>query len=97
MGQSDVIPFGIHSRESAAVHIAGTLAECGVQRLTISDPRACRTRELLARESNLPGELLSLPAGATLSGGGVALLIDDSVIRWVADAPIATALRAITR
>jgi hypothetical protein len=83
------------SRQAAAAQIAGALAECGVARLTIADPRVCRTREVESRTTNLPGELSGAAPGTTIRGEGVALLVDDGCVRWVADEPIAGALRAI--
>ena len=51
---SGVVP-GAGPRERAVV-IAGALAELGVQRVRVSDDRS--VRELAARSTDLPGELL---------------------------------------
>ncbi len=77
------------------VQIAGVLAECGVQRLTIADPRACRTWDVDARTTDLPGTLAAGAPGTTISGMGVALLVDAGCVRWVADGEIASGLRGI--
>jgi hypothetical protein len=78
-----------------AVQIAGVLAECGVQRLTIADPRACRTWDVHARTANLPGTLAEAAPGTTISGEGVALLVDNGCVRWVAERAVASGLREI--
>jgi hypothetical protein len=95
MGESGTIAFLDEGCDAAASAVAGALAEAGVQLLEVNDPRACRTWTLKARESDLPRALLEAEPGTTLSGAGVALLIDERQIRWVAEAPIATRLRAI--
>ena len=79
-------------RERLAIEIAGLLAESSIQRLTIADPRMCRTRDIAPRETNLPRELIDAAPGTTFAGDGVALLIDDTCIRWVATANIAVGL-----
>ncbi len=83
------------SRLALAVQIAGVLAECAVQRLTIADPRICRWREVEARVTNLPNEIAMAAPGTTLQGEGVALLVDEGCVRWVASAEIAEGLAAI--
>lgn len=85
------------SRLTLAVQIAGVLAECGVQRLTIADPRICRWREVAARETNLPNEIATAAPGTTVQGEGVALLVDEGCVRWVASAEIAAGLAALAR
>lgn len=84
------------SRVALAVRIAGVLAECGVRRLTIADPRVCRWREVESRVTNLPGEIATTAPGTTVQGEGVALLVDEGCVRWVAAGEIAAALAAIT-
>jgi hypothetical protein len=92
---SGVIPFAsAHEREQVAAKIAGVLAECSVQRLTIADPRLCRTHDVVAREANLPREIIDAPPGTTIAGDGVALLIDETRVRWVARADVAAGLLA---
>ena len=78
-----------------APDIAGVLAECGVERLTIADPRVCRSREVETRATNLPGELAAAAPGTTFSGVGVALLVDEGCVRWVASGAIAAGLAAL--
>jgi hypothetical protein len=95
VGESDVIAFA-DGREGIASAVAGALAECGVARLEVSDPRTCGKYVLRARESDLPRTLLEAAPGTTLSGAGVALLVDEREIRWVADEGIASALRSLT-
>ena len=93
---SGSIAFGSgDERERIAVEIAGLLAECSVLRLTIADPRVCRTREVAAREANLPREIMEAEPGTTIAGEGVALLIDEGCVKWVAGEPIALGLREI--
>ena len=84
------------ARLTLAVRIAGVLAECAVQRLTIADPRICRWREVEARVTNLPSELATAAPGTTFQGEGVALLVDEGCVRWVASGEIAMGLMAIT-
>ena len=95
VGESGVIPF-VDEREGVACAVAGALAEAGVARLDVSDPRACRGYVLNARESDLPKTLMEAAAGTTIAGAGVALLVDEREIRWAADESRAAALRAIT-
>ena len=85
------------ARFTRAVQIAGVLAECGVRRLTIADPRVCRCREVEARTTNLPNEIATAAPGTTVQGEGVALLVDEGCVRWVASAEIAAGLAAIAR
>lgn len=96
MGESGIIVFVGDGRAGAASDVAGALAEAGVQMLEVNDPRACRAWTLRARESDLPRSLLEAAAGTTFSGSGVALLVDEREIRWVADAGVAARIRAIT-
>jgi hypothetical protein len=95
VGESGVISFA-DGREAVACAIAGALAEAGLTRLDVQDPRTCRGYVLMARESDVPKTLLEAAAGTTVSGDGVALLVDEREIRWVADEGIATALRSLT-
>jgi hypothetical protein len=95
MGESGTIAFAGETREAVACSLAGALAEAGVTRLEVSDPRACRTYELRAGKSDLPRSLLDMAPGTTLGGEGVALLVDAAEIRWVADAGLAGSLRSI--
>ena len=93
---SGSIPFGSSDeRERLAVAISGLLAERSIQALTIADPRVCRTRAIVAREANLPREITEAEPGTTIAGEGVALLIDETCVKWVAGAAIAAGLRAI--
>ena len=55
---SGTIAFEGESRVAVATRISGVIAETGITRLTLSDPRVCRTRDLVTRECNLPAELL---------------------------------------
>lgn len=91
MPQAGTIPFA-ESRESTAIALAGLLAEHGVRRIALADPRFCATRDLIARETDLPRVLLESCPGTTLSLGAVALLIDETVLRWAGDGPLAEAL-----
>lgn len=86
---------GHMSRHNIACAIAGALAEAGVYTLDVRDPRACRSRSVVAREANLPGELTDAAFGTSFSGEGVALLVDERGVHWVADEPVAKRLRAI--
>ncbi|HVU64008.1 MAG TPA: hypothetical protein VHC70_08525 [Phycisphaerales bacterium] len=95
MGESGVIPF-VDRREEIASAVAGALAEAGIARLEVGDPRTCGKYTLKARESDLPKTLLEAAAGTTLSGEGVALLVDEREIRWVAEGVVASLLRALT-
>lgn len=95
MGESGIIAFGGEGRFGAACAVAGALAEAGVLSLEASDPRACRTWTLKARESDLPRSLVEAAPGTTFAGSGVALLVDEREIRWVAGVPVAERLRAI--
>ncbi len=93
---SGSIPFGSgFERERVAVAVAGVLAECSVLRLTIADPRVCRTREVAAREANLPREILEAEPGTTIAGEGVALLIHEGCVKWVASGEIAVELQEV--
>ncbi len=93
---SGTIPFGsADERAGLAVQIAGVLAEFGVQCVTLAYPRVCRGRELLTRETDLPRHLMESAPGTTIAGAGVALLIDEACVRWVADADIARSLHAL--
>lgn len=83
------------ARLTRAVEIAGVLAECGVQRLTIADPRFCQWREVEARATNLPNEIATAAPGTTVQGEGVALLVDEECVRWVASGEIAAGLAAL--
>jgi hypothetical protein len=93
---SGSVAFATPHRGEAAAAIAGILAEHGVQRLTIADPRICRVREIVARESDLPGQILNAVPGTTITADGLALLIDDRHIQWVAAADLAVSLRAMS-
>ena len=73
------------------------MAEAGLGTLSIADPRACRTRIVQGRVTNLPSELSTAAPGTTISGEGVAILIDEGWIRWVATGDIARALEQLSK
>ena len=93
MPTTGTIPFPMSDDRSAtAAALAGALAEHGVQRIVLADPRVCATRELVARETDLPRVMLEAHPGTTLSCGEVGLLIDTDTIKWAGEGPLAAAL-----
>jgi hypothetical protein len=96
MGESGSIAFDGEGRGDVACAVAGSLAESGVGSLEVSDPRACRSWTLKAREADLPKCLVEAAPGTTFRGDGVALLVCEREIQWVADETVAPVLRAIT-
>lgn len=88
-------PIDPERRFRSACEVAGVLAESGVQALTISDPRACRSWTLEARRANLPRVLADCAEGTVLNAPGVSLCVEGECLRWVADGPIGDALRSI--
>lgn len=78
-----------------ACRIAGILAEEGVRRLDLADPRACRVMTLVARESDLPGEIVRAEPGTVLAAEGVAMLIESGRVCWAASGPIAERLAGV--
>lgn len=89
-----VAPWEEATRATIASRIAGALAERAVTTLRINDPRACRSWDVRAREADLPRLLNEAADGTTLSGDGVAMLIETGGVRWIARGPIADALSA---
>ena len=83
------------ARFTLACSIAGLLAEHGVQQLRVAAPGACRAWTLRSRESNLPEQLANAAVGTAFSGEGVALLVDERDIKWVATDSIGADLRAL--
>ena len=79
-------------RATTAAALAGLLAEHGIQRIALADPRVCATQTLSARETDLPRIIVEAHPGTTLSCGEVGLLIDSDGIRWAGEGPLAAAL-----
>lgn len=87
------IPFPMSAERSAtAGALAGILAEHGVPRIILADPRVCATQTLNARETDLPRIIFEAHPGTTLSCGEVGVLIDSDCIKWAGDGPLAAAL-----
>jgi len=82
-------------RLAAACRIAGALAECGVQRIELAEPRACRVLALEARTSDLPGQIVRAEPGTVLAASGVALWIESDRVSWAASGGLAEALSRV--
>lgn len=94
MPTTGTIPFSrATDRTHTAIDLAGLLAEHGIQRITLADPRICVSQELASRETDLPRLLLEAHPGTTFSLGEVGLLVDEDTIRWAGDGPLAAALK----
>jgi len=65
-----------------AVHVAGWLAERGVQSVTVA--MGHHTRVLTARVTDLPGELGGLAGSCELRGGDLAVRVQETDgTRWL--------------
>lgn len=93
MPSTGTIPFPTgDNRPTVATALSGLLAEHGIQRIILADPRLCVTRELAARETDLPRIIVEAHPGTTLSCGEIGLLIDSDTIKWAGKGPLAAAL-----
>lgn len=93
MPSTGTIPFPMsNDRAATATAVAGVLAEHGIQRIVLADPRVCATQTLAARETDLPRIIVEAHPGTTLSCGEVGVLIDSECIKWAGDGPLAAAL-----
>lgn len=95
---SDFAPTGSvpgHTFRERAVAAAGVLAELGVTRLLLFEAGA--TKELVARITDLPGEMERAVRGELISEShGLRLVFDEHAARW-AGAPRPTIRAAAGR
>lgn len=75
-----MVPGG--SLREAGVRAAGALAELGITRARLVAPGGA-SRELAARETDLPGVLVASP-GAALHAGGVTIRVEGGRLTWEA-------------
>ncbi|MBY0311285.1 MAG: hypothetical protein K2W85_04390 [Phycisphaerales bacterium] len=82
-------PDDAADRRTVACAIAGLLAELGIARLIMTDPRHCAAVTLNTRETNLPEVLCSSQPGTVLCAAQgepkLDLLIDANCLRFAVD------------
>lgn len=94
------LPSDAADRRAVACAIAGLLAELGIARLTMTDPRHCAAVTLHTRETNLPEVLCTSGPGTVLSTAHgepkLDLLIDANCLRFAVDDRYAGSFAAIS-
>ncbi len=86
------LPENDDDRHAALCALAGLLAESSITAFTITDPRACRSWTIAARQTDLPSLLMSAAPGTTLTAEPIALCVEPTQIAYAATPALAAAI-----